>query len=107
VDPGIREAVQRLNEAGFHTSDSGDGVSKPADWYLSGEAIPMPHVAGPLHVMVSTLATELAASAASVVAVLGPEWTCEVTYSSADKVWMFFASTPLAAPTVTPMRRAK
>ena len=28
LDPGIRETVRRLNEEGFETCDSGDGVSK-------------------------------------------------------------------------------
>lgn len=29
LDPGIREVVRRLRKAGFNTTDSGDGVSKP------------------------------------------------------------------------------
>ena len=29
LDPGIREFVRELNDAGFVTTDSGDGVSKP------------------------------------------------------------------------------
>jgi hypothetical protein len=29
LDPGIRETVRRLNDLGFETTDSGDGVSKP------------------------------------------------------------------------------
>ena len=44
LDPGIREAVSLLRDAGFETTDSGDGVSKPADWFESGEALPFPHV---------------------------------------------------------------
>jgi hypothetical protein len=44
LDPGIRDVVRTLRAAGFQTSDSGDGVSKPADWYKSGEALPYPHV---------------------------------------------------------------
>ncbi len=44
-DPGIRQVVKMLREAGFETTDSGDGVSKPQDWYESGEALPYPHVA--------------------------------------------------------------
>ncbi len=28
IDPGIRETVRRLRDAGFNTSDSGDGQSK-------------------------------------------------------------------------------
>jgi len=40
LDPGIRETVARLRLAGFETTDSGDGVSKPA----AGDIIPHPHV---------------------------------------------------------------
>lgn len=29
LDPGIRDLVMFLHGAGFHTTDSGDGVSKP------------------------------------------------------------------------------
>lgn len=31
IDPGVRRLVAFLNEHGFETTDSGDGVSKPAD----------------------------------------------------------------------------
>lgn len=43
LDPGIREVVRRLNDAGFTTTDSGDGVSK-VDWIANGEALDFPHV---------------------------------------------------------------
>ena len=44
LDPGIREVVRLLNTLGFHTSDSGDGVTK-----LQGDdpmecAMDFPHV---------------------------------------------------------------
>lgn len=46
-DPGIRDVVQLLNDHGFETADSGDGVTKFADpdwadghWQI----IPAPHV---------------------------------------------------------------
>lgn len=42
LDPGIREVVRRLNNAGFTTTDSGDGVSKPE--ILDGDALDFPHV---------------------------------------------------------------
>lgn len=29
LDPGVRDAVRALREAGFETTDSGDGASKP------------------------------------------------------------------------------
>ena len=41
LDPGIRNTVKALNEAGFHTTDSGDGISKPAD----AREMDFPHVA--------------------------------------------------------------
>jgi len=44
LDPGIRETVKWLRSLGHDTTDSGDGRSKPADWYESGEALPYPHV---------------------------------------------------------------
>lgn len=31
LDPGIRETVRFLRDHGFHTTDSGDGVTKPED----------------------------------------------------------------------------
>lgn len=41
LDPGIRETVRRLHDAGFRTTDSGDGVSKPD----MACALAFPHVA--------------------------------------------------------------
>lgn len=40
LDQGIRGLVVALNEAGFETTDSGDGVSKSGE-----DVIPFPHVA--------------------------------------------------------------
>lgn len=40
MDPGIREVVRRLREAGFNTCDSGDGRSKPDN----ERALDEPHV---------------------------------------------------------------
>jgi hypothetical protein len=40
LDPGIRETVRWLRQHGFNTTDSGDGVSKPADERVFSE----PHV---------------------------------------------------------------
>lgn len=42
LDPGIRDRVRILNEHGFETTDSGDGVSKRPD---PGEVLRFPHVA--------------------------------------------------------------
>lgn len=44
LDPGIREVVRMLNDAGFRTTDSGDGQSKCEH----GIVLAWPHVAGPL-----------------------------------------------------------
>lgn len=52
IDPGIRETVRKLNEAGFVTTDSGDGVHKfsPDFSYENGnkpdghEVLDYPHV---------------------------------------------------------------
>jgi hypothetical protein len=44
LDPGVRELVRALHRLGWETSDSGDGVSKSAEWYTSGEALPFAHV---------------------------------------------------------------
>jgi len=49
LDPGIANVVALLQQRGFETCDSGDGVSKPASWYEPDErgvteAISYPHV---------------------------------------------------------------
>lgn len=44
LDPGVRDLVIALRAAGYETTDSGDGVSKPKDWFESGEALPFLHV---------------------------------------------------------------
>lgn len=41
LDPGIRDIVARLRAAGFETTDSGDGVTKPP----GPDVLPYPHVA--------------------------------------------------------------
>ncbi len=49
LDPGIRETVRRLNEWGFETTDSGDGVTKGED----GESVPHVYVRCEAHHMIS------------------------------------------------------
>lgn len=44
LDPGIRETVRWLQNQGFHTVDSGDGISK-SETYAEDEYLPFPHVA--------------------------------------------------------------
>lgn len=41
LDPGIREKVRAIHDLGYHTTDSGDGVSKPAD---AEGVLPFPHI---------------------------------------------------------------
>lgn len=43
LDPGIRDRVLAFIEAGFCTTDSGDGVSKTG--FLAEEVLPFPHLA--------------------------------------------------------------
>lgn len=74
LDPGIRDIVRRVNQAGFETTDSGDGVSKPQEWFDSGEALPFPHV-----VAVTTPAT-MVKDAHLLNDVLGPGWLVEASY---------------------------
>ncbi len=40
LDPGIREVVRFMNDNGFHTTDSGDGVRQCA----AGRGCTFPHV---------------------------------------------------------------
>jgi hypothetical protein len=87
LDPGIRDIVRRLNEAGFETTDSGDGVSKPREMFEAGCAIPFPHV-----VAVSRPETMIA-DAERAAAVLGEGWTVEASYSTHDKSTHLFART--------------
>lgn len=53
LDPGIRDLVMALRDAGWNTTDSGDGYSKPQSWYDDGDAQPFKHVyiAGGCHPM--------------------------------------------------------
>jgi hypothetical protein len=85
LDPGIREIVRALNDVGFETTDSGDGVSKPADWYASGEAIPFPHV------VAQTTPETMVADAHRMVFVLGAGWVVEASYSTLDRTAHLFA----------------
>lgn len=41
IDPGVRRLVRWLNEKGYPTTDSGDGVTKPADG--DEDALTTPH----------------------------------------------------------------
>lgn len=85
LDSGIREIVRKVNEAGFETTDSGDGVSKPANWYTSGEAMPFKHVA------VTTVPDRMVEDAKRLSGVLGPEWEVEATFSTQSNHAYLFA----------------
>jgi hypothetical protein len=75
LDPGICEAVRKLRAAGLNTTDSGDGVSKPADCRTMDE----PHV----HI-VSSGPRMMLRDARRAQDVLGAEWYVEATYSTRD-----------------------
>jgi len=44
LDPGIRKTVRWLNELGFETTDSGDGITKLEAGWPEDELIACPHV---------------------------------------------------------------
>ena len=83
LDPGIRDTVRLLREAGFETTDSGDGVSKPP---LPG-VIPFPHV------VVATVPDRLVPDANRCASVLGMNWTVEGTYLPATNTAYLFVRT--------------
>lgn len=90
LDPGIRDVVETLHKYGFETTDSGDGVSKPAHWYQPDEhgitqAFDFPHV-----VCATTPQTMLDA-AYRLQWLLGDEWSVEATYYAKDRTAILFA----------------
>lgn len=74
LDPGIRDLVLTLQRHGFETTDSGDGVSKPADWYESGCAIDFAHV------WITIDVDEIVPESIRCQDVVGDKWTVEATY---------------------------
>jgi hypothetical protein len=74
LDPGIRDTVRLLNEAGFETCDSGDGVSKLPEDYESGDALAFAHV------VALVPPGELIPEAHRMVQVLGDHWAVEASY---------------------------
>jgi hypothetical protein len=101
LDPGIRDVVRRLRDRGFETTDSGDGVSKPAEWYAAGEAIPFPHVVIPMTgAMMKPIPYPgggLAWYAEHVAEILGDGWTVEGVYVTATKSAHLFARHDVSA----------
>lgn len=104
LDAGIRAVVLWLRAGGFDTTDSGDGVSKPAASYASGEALPFPHVVARLG-----RGADLVWEARDMRRLLvdRPEspvylqdWHVEASYSTRDGVVLLFARGP--APSSAP-----
>jgi hypothetical protein len=85
LDPGIHDTVARLIAAGFRTTDSGDGVSKPRELYDEGYALPFPHV------FAETKVRSMVQEAHRMAAVLGPEWAVDLSYSTEDRRAILFA----------------
>lgn len=74
LDPGVRDVVRRLVECGFITTDSGDGVTKPAEQ----RTMDTPHV------MCVTAAETLITAADYMQTVLGDDWTIQASYDPKD-----------------------
>ena len=81
LDPGIRLPVFILRQAGFETTDSGDGVSKPAE----ERVIDQPHVAITVesHEIVDE-ANRLLRLVVSKAKEIGSGWHIEASYSPQD-----------------------
>lgn len=71
LDAGIRDTVRILREAGFDTTDSGDGVSKEADALC---VLSYPHVWAVID------PSQIVPEACRMLGVLGPEWDVEASY---------------------------
>jgi hypothetical protein len=82
LDPGIRDIVQRLREAGFETVDSGDGVSKPPE----GRVVPFAHVFARVEDR-----AQLLAEADRMAQLLGPAWAVEASYDTAQEAALLMA----------------
>ncbi len=84
LDPGIREDVRRVREAGFETTDSGDGVSK-----ADADALPYAHIAC---LYKPRLWMTLGWACEDLKKVLGEGWEVQGSYSTADRSYILFAS---------------
>ena len=107
LDPGIVGVVRRLNEFGYETTDSGDGVSKPD----VGRVFDFPHVAvrppwsGPTPSYGSGAALDdrwvetrpMADFAEQLKRVLGDGWEVELSYSTRDKQWVAMVMAEVAS----------
>lgn len=83
LDPGIRDLVVMLRAAGFETTDSGDGVSKPA-----GERVfDYPHVYA-----VASSPHRLLYEAHRLQELLGDKWMVEAVYMPRNGMALLAAS---------------
>lgn len=80
LDPGIRDVVRAINEWGWETCDSGDGVSKPADYEC---ALRFPHVFAEAQFVESMIAEAIELAHLLTVR-FGPGWYVEANYSTKD-----------------------
>lgn len=85
LDPGIRAVVLRLRSAGFETTDSGDGVSKPVD----ERVFEVPHVA--CRAVADSL-LGFFGEARRLLRVLGPPWRVEASYCPNDDSALLLAT---------------
>lgn len=90
IDPGIRHVVKALNDAGYETSDSGDGTKVGMEC-----AVDFAMVAGslPLGVVGAVALIEGAADEIARVAsnVDGKQWKCDASYDSDSREWVWVA----------------
>jgi hypothetical protein len=91
LDSGIAGMVLHLRDNGFETTDSGDGVSKPAEWYASGEALPFPHV------FVRIDHRRIVGEARRMRALLAREWRVEASYDPDNDIAILMAIGPTPA----------
>lgn len=87
IDPGVRAHVRALNDAGFETTDSGDGSK--SGW-MEG-AVEWPHV---VCVVEPGALVADAHRCAEVLALppFGAGWTVEASYSPHDGVAMLYCA---------------
>lgn len=89
LDVGIRDVVRTLRLAGFDTTDSGDGVSKPPDQ----------RVFECRHVAAVTCAPDMVCEAHRMAEVLGDGWAVEATYWPTTRTAIVLATeTAMPAP---------
>jgi hypothetical protein len=83
LDPGIRRLVRKLNEAGYRTTDSGDGISKGEN---AVEPYPHVHIALPRAVNMERTADALLALIETWVEATPDDLHIQVSYSPLDGV---------------------